>query len=117
MCRPTRSSTHVMGICPEDRPRRSRTAFLKSRQYRRSDQQLLDGLTHVWFLRANKNGRDTQNFPLTSLAIRYSAASILGPAASTFAAQNLNSGILPNGSRAGLVRLLHAPSHSVDGEH
>src|SRR5262245_42129357 len=45
-------------------PIRSRTVFLKSRQYRRSDQQLLDGLTHVWFLRTNKNGREIRPFTL-----------------------------------------------------
>src|SRR5262249_50714718 len=41
---------------------------------------------------------------------RYSAASICGPIASTFAAQNLNSGIFPNGSSAGLVRIFAAAS-------
>src|SRR5262249_5338822 len=40
----------------------------------------------------------------------YSAASICGPIASTFAAQNLNSGIFPNGSSAGLVRIFAAAS-------
>ncbi|SDR56750.1 hypothetical protein SAMN05519103_05465 [Rhizobiales bacterium GAS113] len=42
-------------------------------------------------------------------ALRYSAAT-LTPTALTRAAQNLNSGILPKGSRAGLVRRLAAAS-------
>src|SRR5262245_54202672 len=37
---------------PKIDPIRSRTVFLKPRQYRHSGQQLLDGLTHFWFLRA-----------------------------------------------------------------
>ncbi len=41
---------------------------------------------------------------------RYSAASILGSAFSTFAAQNLNSGILPKGSSFGLVKRFAAAS-------
>jgi hypothetical protein len=40
----------------------------------------------------------------------YSAASLRGIAFSTLAAQNLNSGILPNGSSFGLVRILAAAS-------
>jgi len=40
---------------------------LKSRQYRRSNQQLLDELTLVWFLRANKNGREARQFTLRLL--------------------------------------------------
>ncbi len=39
----------------------------------------------------------------------YSAATLTA-AGSTFAAQNLNSGILPNGSSCGLVRTLAAAS-------
>src|SRR5262249_58026463 len=40
----------------------------------------------------------------------YSAASLTGSIRSTLAAQNLNSGILPNGSRLGLVSRLAAAS-------
>ena len=45
----------------------------------------------------------------------YSAASLCGPTASTRAAQNLNSGILPKGSSAGLVSLLAAASKKAKG--
>jgi len=45
-----------------------------------------------------------------SLSRPYSAASRAAAAGSTRAAQNLNSGILPNGSSAGLVNRLAAAS-------
>src|SRR3977135_2215689 len=45
----------------------------------------------------------------------YSAASLTTSARSTFAAQNLNSGIFPNGSSAGLVSRLAAASTKAKG--
>ena len=45
----------------------------------------------------------------------YSAATRRVSAGSTFAAQNLNSGILPNGSSAGLVRMFAAASTKANG--
>ena len=44
----------------------------------------------------------------------YSAACRAAPAGSTRAAQNLNSGILPNGSSAGLVKRFAAASTKAD---
>jgi len=57
-----------------------------------------------------KPGHDTE-----SVVAPYFAASRCGPTASTLAAQNLNSGILPKGSRAGLVSLLAAASKKAKG--
>ncbi len=48
--------------------------------------------------------------PKHQLCTPYSAASRTAPIRSTRAAQNLNSGILPNGSSAGLVNRLAAAS-------
>src|SRR4051812_18117443 len=45
----------------------------------------------------------------------HSAASLTTSARSTFAAQNLNSGIFPNGSSAGLVSRLAAASTNANG--
>src|SRR5262245_10298054 len=45
----------------------------------------------------------------------YSAATCRASAGSTFAAQNLNSGIFPNGSSAGLVRIFAAASTNAKG--
>jgi hypothetical protein len=61
--------------------------------------------------RQTADGRDKPGHPAFAAGKSpYSAASCRSVAASTFAAQNLNSGILPKGSSAGLVRMLAAAS-------
>src|SRR6185312_1413415 len=63
----------------------------------------------------DKAGHLARPYRFTRGRSAYSAACICGSAFSTRAAQNLNSGILPNGSSAGLVSLFAAASKKAKG--